>query len=53
MRLGRLTFLQSQEQGQSDGAPGSGHGDHSSGGAHGLDERREYACRQRPAAKPS
>lgn len=30
----RLTFVQGQEQGENDGAPGSGRGDHSGGGAH-------------------
>lgn len=43
---GRLTFMQGQEQGQSEGAPGSGHGDHSGGGAHRLDQRRARACCQ-------
>lgn len=38
--------MQGQEKGQSEGAPGSGHGDHSSGGAHRLDQRRERACCQ-------
>ena len=53
VRLGQLTFMQGQEQGQGDGAPGGGHGDHSGGGAHRLDQSRERACCQRLAARQS
>lgn len=52
---GWLTFMQGHEQGQSEGAPGSGHGNHSGGGVQGWTGAgsRECACCLRPAAKRS
>lgn len=53
---GWLTFMQGHEQGQSDGAPGSGHGNHRGRCRAGLEQgagSRERACCLRPAAKLS
>lgn len=47
MRLGQLTFVQRQEQGQRHGAPGRGQGDHSGGpraGRRTEPRRTERAC---------